>query len=120
MSTATTRRPLAASARSEHGRKRPGPFRLVDAGHQHPAGAVAPELDLLDVELELGRRIVRRHSRMGGVGPHRARGARGGHQLDDVTPVEGVSGQCCLPSNDLVAAMIACFDAGRSSRLQSK
>ena len=57
-------RPRIAGARYlameiEYGWKRPGPIRLIDPRHQHPAGAVAPQLDLTDGEIEPRAGIIR-------------------------------------------------------------
>jgi hypothetical protein len=54
-----------AAVQVEHRRERSGAVRLVDAGHQRPAGGIAPELDLAHLDPEPGGRIVRRR---GGAG----------------------------------------------------
>jgi hypothetical protein len=56
-----------AAMEIENGRERPLSFRLVDPRHQHPAGAVTPQLELADGEIEaaggiIGRRIRRARS----------------------------------------------------------
>ena len=92
-----------AAVQIEHGRERSRPFRLVDPGHQHPAGAVAPKLDLADGKIEPGGGIIRGGAgRLGGARPYRAHGrqprrARGGHQLENVTPTESAFIHVRLP-----------------------
>ena len=47
-----------AAVQIEHGGERSRAIRLIDAGHQHPPGRRAPELDLAHLDLEPGRGIV--------------------------------------------------------------
>src|SRR5215471_12212687 len=120
MSTATTNKPLEARARSiGSSAKRSflfqappcrsrtvGKFRLVNPGHQHPAGAVAPKLDFADGKVKpRGGIICGRAGCVDGAGPERAHSgqtcrAHGGHQLENVTPNESAFVQVLLPQND--------------------
>src|SRR5262249_42793322 len=101
----------------ENGRERSRPFRLINPGHQHPAGAVAPKLDFADGKIEAGGGIIRgRAGCMDGAGPERANGqtcrARGGrNKPESVTPNESAIVQVCLPQDDLVAATIGSSQA---------
>jgi hypothetical protein len=74
----------------ENGREGAGAFGLVDPGHQHPAGGVAPKLDVADGEVEAGARIIggragRFSALPDGAGGGQAERARGGHPLENVT-----------------------------------
>ena len=42
----------------ENGLERSRPFRLIDSGHQHAAGAVAPKLDFADRKIKAGGGII--------------------------------------------------------------
>ena len=83
-----------AAVQIENGRERSRPFRLVDPGHQHPAGGVAPELDFADGKIELGGGIVgRRGHGMRSAWCERASSGqtdRAGrsHRLENLTPRE--------------------------------
>src|SRR5262249_51370151 len=89
----------------ENGRERSLPFRLVNPGHQHPAGAVAPKLDFADGKVEPGGGTINgRAGCLVGAGPERGASgqtcpAHGGHQLENVTPNESAFVQVRLPQN---------------------
>jgi hypothetical protein len=87
----------------ENGWERSRSFRLIDAGHQHAAGAVAPKLDFADRKIKAGGGIIRRRPPgMRHAERERAHGrqtdrASGGHQLEKVTPNESASVHIRLP-----------------------
>jgi hypothetical protein len=94
-------------------------LRLVDAGHQHPAGGVAPKLDFADGQIEpAGGIISGRADRPGGAGQERVGGqishAGRCHHRENVTPVESASVHVSLPHSHSVAATIADLRQGRT------
>ena len=111
-----------AAVQIEQRRERAGTLGPVDAGHQHPAGAVAPHLDLGDLDVERGLRIVGRGS--GGCGAagdsgcrHEARkGDRGaGGQLQELPTCRRIVGHGCLLVAHRPHARLSCRTAPHAS-----
>jgi hypothetical protein len=95
-----------AAVQIEHGGERTCALGPIDAGHQRPAGAVAPELDLVDRDLEGGGRIVcRRRARARRSSERIAGGGDGGQGLEKLAASRLINAHAVLRREALAAGL---------------